>query len=178
MYSDMSPKLELCSKTCNSTDGAVAVETLRAELARAKEQARMSNVAAKKATDELKAGQAAQCQCEEKMSTMARELKEATVRCEFLERDNKAKAADLDKALQEAREARSESRAAREEIRHAGEIAAGKPFLLLTKFGDPKYSPLNQMWSSPDAFLDLPKSASDAAQFYEAQEGYATGKLF
>ena len=72
---------------------------------------------------------------------------------------------DLDKALQEAREARSESRAAREEIRHAGEIAAGKPFLLQTKFGNPKYSLLNQMWSSPDAFLDLPKSASDVVQF-------------
>ena len=109
---------------------------------------------------------------------MARELKETTARCEFLERDNKAKAEDLDKALREAKEARSESRAAREEIRQAGEIAAGKPFLLQTKFGDPKYSPLNQMWSSPDAFLDLPKSASDAAQFYEAQEGYAMEKFF
>ena len=101
----------------------------------------MSNVAAKKAADELEAGQAAQCQCEERMATMARELKEATVRCEFLERDNKAKAEDLDKALREAKEARSESRAAREEIRQAGEIAAGKPFLLHTKFGDPKYAP-------------------------------------
>ena len=65
----------------------------------------MSNVAAKKAADELKAGQAAQRQCEERMSKVARELKEATVRCEFLERDNKAKVADLDKALQEARKA-------------------------------------------------------------------------
>ena len=77
----------------------------------------MSNVAAKKAADELKAEQAARRQCEERMSTMARELKEATVRCEFLGKDNKAKKADLDKALQEAREARSESRATREEIR-------------------------------------------------------------
>ena len=123
----------------------------------------MSNLAANKAADELKTEQAARRQCEERISIMARELKETTVQCEFLERDNKAKAADLDKALQEAREARSESRAAREEIRQAGEIAAGKPFLLQTKFGDPKYAPLNRMWSSPDAFLDLPKSVSDAA---------------
>ena len=91
----MSTKLELYFETCVSADGAAAVETLRAELARAKEQARMSNVAAKKATDELEAGQAAQRQCEERMDTMARELKEATVRCEFLEKDNKAKAAGL-----------------------------------------------------------------------------------
>ena len=54
---------------------------------------------------------------------------------------------------------------------------AGNPFLLQTKFGDPKYAPLIQMWSSAGAFLDLPKSASDAARFYEAQEGHATVKL-
>ena len=138
----------------------------------------MSNAAAEKASAELKAEQAARHQCEERISTMARELKDATIRCEFLEKDNKVKTTDLDKALQEAREARSESRAAREEIRQAREIAAGKPFLLQTKFSDPKYAPLNQMWSSPDAFLDLPKSAFDAVQFYQAQEGYATEKLF
>ena len=122
----------------------------------------MSDAAATKAAAELKVEQVAQHQCEERISIMARELKDATIRCESLEKDNKAKTADLDKALREAREARSESRAAREEIRQAGEIAASKPFLLQTKFGDPKYAPLNQMWSSPDAFLDLPKSVSDA----------------
>ena len=92
---------------------------------------------------------------------MALELKDATSRCKFLEKDNKTRAADLEKALKEAREARSESRAAREEIRQAGEITAGKPILLQTKFGDPKYAPLNQMWSSPDALLELLKSVSD-----------------
>ena len=130
MYNNMSMKLELYTETCVTVDGAAAVETLRAELARAKEQAWMSNVAAKKATDELKAEQAARRQCEERISTMALELKDSTDRCKILEKDNKARTADLDKALQEAREARSESRAAREEIRQAGEIAAGKPFLL------------------------------------------------
>ena len=34
------------------------------------------------------------------------------------------------------------------------------------------------MWSSPDAFLDLPKSVSDATKFFQAQEGHATEKLF
>ena len=138
----------------------------------------MNSAAAEKATAELKAEQAARCQCEERISTMARELKDATGRCESLEKDSKAKTADLDKALEEAEEARSESRAAREEIRQAGEIAASMPFLLQTKFGDPKYALLNQLWSSPDAFLDLPKSVSDAAQFFQAQEGRATEKLF
>ena len=109
---------------------------------------------------------------------MALELKDATSRCQVLEKDNKAKAANLDMALQGAKEARSESRAAREEIRQAGEIAAGKPFLLQIKFGNPKYAPLNQLWSSPDAFMDLPKSDADVNQFFYTQEGYVTEKLF
>ena len=82
------------------------------------------------------------------------------------------------KALLEAKEARSDSRVAREEIRQAGEIAAGKTFLLQTKFSDLKYAPLNQVWSSPDALLDLPKSVFDATQFFQAQEGHATENLF
>ena len=147
------------------------------ELARAKEQARCSNVAAEKASAELEAERAARRQDEEKISMMALELKSAASRCELLEKEKEAKMAEIKKALREAREARSESRAAHEEIRQAGEIAAGKPFLLQTKFGDPNYAQLNQVWSSPDVFLDLPKSSSDAAQFYQAQEGYAREKL-
>ena len=42
-----------------TADGAATVETLRAELARAKEQARISNAAALKAAEELKAEKAA-----------------------------------------------------------------------------------------------------------------------
>ena len=138
----------------------------------------MSNAAAKKVAADLKAEQTVRRQCKERISTMALELKDATSRCQVLEKDNKAKAADLDKDLQEAKEARSKSRAAQEEIQQAGEIAAGKPFLLQTKFGDPKYAPLNQLWCSPDAFMDLPKSAADVNQFFHAQEGHAMEKLF
>ena len=86
---------------------------------------------------------------------MARELRDAASQYALLEKENKEKTADLEKALQAAKETRSEARAAREEIRQAGEIAAGKQFLLRTKFGDLKYSPLDQMLSSPDAYLDL-----------------------
>ena len=146
-----------------AADGAAAVEILRAELARAKEQTRSSNAAAEKASAELKAEQAARRQDEEKISTMALELKKAASRCGLLEKKNEAKTAELDKALREAREAWSESRATHEEIRQAGEIVAGKPFFLQAMFGDPNYARLNQVWSSPDEFLDLPKSSSDAA---------------
>ena len=95
---------------------------------------------------------------------MALELNNATSRCEFLEKENKALTAELDKARQEAREARSESRAIREEVRQAKEIVAGKPFRMQTKFGDPDYAQLNQVWSSPDEYLDLLKSSFDAAR--------------
>ena len=52
------------------------METLRVELARAKEQARISNAAALKAAEELKAEKAAHCESQEKMAKMAVELKD------------------------------------------------------------------------------------------------------
>ena len=94
-------------------------------------------------------------------------LENATGCCKFLEKENKALMAELDKARQEAREAQSESRALHEEVRQAKEILDGKPFLLKTKFGDPDYAQLNQVWSSSDEYLDLPKSSSDVAQHYQ-----------
>ena len=140
---------------CLTADGAAAVETLRAELAWAKEQARISNAAVEKAVGELKAEQAAHRLSEEKISNMALELRDAASQYALLEKETKEKVADLEKVLQASKETRSEARTAWEEIRQAGEIAAGKPFLLRTKFGDPKYALLDQMWSFADAYLDL-----------------------
>ena len=51
-----------------TADGAAAVDTLRAELARAKEQARKSDAAALKAVEELRAEQAAHCESKDKNS--------------------------------------------------------------------------------------------------------------
>ena len=102
---------------CMIADGAAAVEALRAELARAKEQTRCSYAAAEKASADLRAEQAARRQNEEKISALALELKNTASCCEYLEKENKAKMVELDKAVREASEARSESRAAREEIR-------------------------------------------------------------
>ena len=154
------------------------METLRAKLSQAQEQARISNAAAEKAVGELKAEQAAHRLSEEKISNMALELRDAASQYALLEKETKEKTADLEKTLQAAKETRSEARAVWEEIRQAGEIMADKPFLLRTKFGDPKYAPLDQMWSSPDAFLDLSKSVADATRFFHAQEGHAMKKLF
>ena len=68
---------------------------------------------------------------------MAVELKDAADRYELLEKESQTKAADLKKAMVAAKETRSKIRAAKEELRQAGDITAGKPFLLRTKFGDP-----------------------------------------
>ena len=56
-------------------DGAAAMENLRAELARAKEQTRKSDAAAGKAIEELNAEQAAHCRSKKEMAEMAVKLK-------------------------------------------------------------------------------------------------------
>ena len=76
-------------------DGATTVETLRAELGRAEEQARSSNAAAVMAAHELRAEQAAHCESKEKMAKMAGKLKDTADHCQLLEEENRAKATDL-----------------------------------------------------------------------------------
>ena len=67
---------------------------------------------------------------------------------------------------------------AAKELRQAADIVAGKPFLLRTKFGDPKYAPLDQLWSSADAYVDLAASAADAAEYFKDQKDREVEKLF
>ena len=97
-------------------DGAAAVESLRAELARAKEQASESDAATRKALEELRAEQAAHCRSKEEMAKMAEKLKNATDRCRLLEKEDQAKQTDLEKAIANAKDARSAMRAAKEEL--------------------------------------------------------------
>ena len=109
-------------------DGAATVETLRAELARAKEQARISNAAALKATEELRAEKDAHCESKDKMAKMVVKLKDTADRCQFLEEEYRARATDLEKATMETKDTRSAMRAKKEELHEAGDIVAGKPF--------------------------------------------------
>ena len=92
------------------------MEVLRAELAQAKEQARVSNAAALKAAEELRAEQAAHRRSEEKIAEMAVELKNVVDRYELLEKENKDNLAELNKALNATKEMRTEVRGAREEL--------------------------------------------------------------
>src|SRR4051812_43805625 len=106
-------------------DGAAAVESLRAELARAKEQARKSDAAAEKALEELRVEQADHCRSKKEMAV---KLKSATDHCKLLKKEERAGQTDLEKVVADAKDARSAMRAAKEELRQAREIAAGKPF--------------------------------------------------
>ena len=161
-----------------TTDGAATVEAVRAELARAKEQVRFGNAAALKAAEELKAEKAAHCESQEKMAKMAVELKDTVDRCRVLEKENRAKATDLEMAASVDKDTRSAMRAKKEELREAGDIAARKPFMLRRKFGDPRYAPLDRLWSSADAYMDLAASAADAAKYFQGQTDHEVDKLF
>ena len=50
---------------------------------------------------------------------------------------------DLEKAVAADKDTRSTMRAKKEELWEVGDIAAGKPFMLRRKFGDPRYAPLD-----------------------------------
>nr|XP_020153400.1 protein WEAK CHLOROPLAST MOVEMENT UNDER BLUE LIGHT-like 1 [Aegilops tauschii subsp. strangulata] len=161
-----------------SQGNTTEVEALKSALAEAKEEARASKAAAEKVAMDAEAEKATRLQYEVRVTEVEQALQEAANKCESLEESNKAQEAELSKALQEAKEARSESRAAREEIKQAELIAAGKPVLLQSIFGGQSHALLNRLWSAPDAFADLPRSAANAAQYLWAQDGNATEKLF
>ena len=56
-------------------------------------------------------------------------------------------------------------------------IAAGKAFFMQSKHMKVNYLLLTRVRSSPGAFADLPRSVSDAAAFYRAEEGSSTEKV-
>ena len=57
-------------------------------------------------------------------------------------------------------------------------IAAGKAFFMQSKHIKVNYLLLTRIRSSPGAFADLPRSVSDAAAYYRAEEGRSTEKVF
>ena len=136
--------------------GTAEVEALKGALAQAKKEAEANKAAADKATAKLEVEQAARRQHKARVAEVEQELKDAISKCETLEEKTSAQSSEHDKALQEAKEARFESRSAREEIRQAKQIAVGKAFLLQSIFGGQRYAFLTRLWSSPGAFADLP----------------------
>ena len=139
---------------------------------------RCRNAAALKAAEELRAEKAAHCESKENMAKMVVELKVTTDRCQFLEEENPAKVTDLEKATMATKDTRSAMRAKKEVLREARDIAAGKPFMLRRKFGDPRYAPLDRLWSSEDRYMDLAASAADAAKYFQGQTNREVDQLF
>ena len=68
--------------------------------------------------------------------------------------------------------------AKKEELREAGDIVAGKSFMLWRKFGDPRYAPLDRLWSSEDVYMDFAASTADAAKYFQGQTGREVDQLF
>ena len=87
-------------------------------------------------------------------------------KCEILENDASTQKAELSKARQSAKTAWNEARAALQEIQEARKITAGKAFKMQSKYAEKQYLLLTQVRSSQGAFADLPRSVSDAAEFY------------
>ena len=112
------------------------------------------------------------------MAEVEQELKDAIGKCEALEEKTSAQKTELAKARQSAQDARVEAQGALQEIQEAKKIAAGKAFIMQSKYVKKRYLLLTRIWSSPGAFADLPRSVADAAEFFRAEEGSSTEKLF
>ena len=95
-----------------------------------------------------------------------------------MELDSKTRESKLAAARESAKSAKAEAQKALQEIDAMRKIAAGKAFYMQPKHVKVNYRLLTRIRSSPGAFADLPCSMSDAAQFYQAEEGSSTEKLF
>ena len=115
---------------------------------------------------------------EARVGEVQEELQELGKKLESAEHELKAKEAELAKALTNIKDAKAEAERAQQEIQEAKKIAAGKKFFMQSKHVEEAFLLLTRVRSSPGAFADLPRSVSDAAEFYRAQEGSSTEKLF
>ena len=113
-----------------------------------------------------------------RVGEVQQELQEFGKKFESLEHDFKTQASELAKALESAKDAKAEAQKALQEIQAAKKIAAGKAFIMQSKHVEETFLLLTRIRSSPGAFADLPRSISDATEFYRAEEGSSTEKLF
>ena len=112
------------------------------------------------------------------MAEVQQELQALMKKHESLERDSKTRESELATALESAKAAKAEAYKALQEIEALKKIAAGKAFFMQSKHVSVNYLLLTRIRSSPGAFADLPRSVSDAAAFYRAEEGSSTEKVF
>ena len=142
----------------------IEVETLKQALSKAEDKA------AKERTERERQ--------EARVGEVQQELQALVSKHEALERDSKTRESELAAALESAKNAKAEAQRALQEIEAMKKIAVGKAFYMQSKHVKVNYLLLTRIRSSPGAFADLPRSASDAATFYRAQEGSSTEKVF
>ena len=115
---------------------------------------------------------------EARVGEVRQELQDFVKKYESLERDSKTQGSELAKALENAQNAKAEAQKALQEIQAVKKIAAGKAFIMQSKHVKENFLLLTRVRSSPGAFADLPSSVSDATEFYQAEKGSSTEKLF
>ena len=81
-------------------------------------------------------------------------------------------------AIVNAKSAKAETQKTLQELDEEKKIVGGKAFFMQSKHIKVSYLLLTRIRSSPGAFADLPRSVSDAAAFYQAEEGSSTEKVF
>ncbi|XP_048566944.1 ABC transporter B family member 4-like [Triticum urartu] len=138
------------------------VETLRGALAQAQKEAEANKAGADKAAAELSNKQAARRQHEARVAEVDQELKDAIGKCEALEEKTSAQSADLAMALQDAKEARTESQGAREEI-HQRSISRGSA-------GNSSRNSFNLSFGLPGA-VELPEGNDTHGENHTEQDG-------
>ena len=140
------------------------VEALKKALAEAKGKAVKEQAAHKK----LKAW----------VNEVQQELQDVVRKCETLEHNASVQEAELAKARKSAEAARIEAQDALHEIQEARKIATGKAFNMQSRSVKRKFLLLTRIQSSTGAFANLPCGVTDAAEFFRAEEGSSTEKLF
>ena len=75
---------------------------------------------------------------------------------ETLELDSKTRESELAAGLESTKNAKDEAQKALQEIEAMRRIAAGKAFNMQSKHVKVNYLLLTLVWSSPEAFADLP----------------------
>ena len=100
------------------------------------------------------------------MGEVQQELQALVTKHKVLELDSKTRESELAAALESTKSAKAEAQKALQEIDAMKKIAAGKAFYMKSKHVKVNYRLLTRIRSSPGAFADLPRSVSDAAQFY------------
>ena len=148
----------------NVTGATTEVATLKEALSKAEDNAAVERTEREKQEARVVEGR--------------QELNALVKKHESLELDSKTRESELASALESAKSAKAKAQKALQEIEAMKKIAAGKAFFMQSKHVKVNYVLLTRIWSSPGAFAYLPRSVSDAAAFYRAEEGSSTEKVF